>query len=123
MIKFNRLRISNDATAKLKVLKTRTGLTPNILCRLALCFSLENEKPNNLIPMDENGQEFNKHTLLGEDDAHYVSLVKQRCLEDGLDPEKEFLNQMRLHINHGVTILSGRIKSIGEVTNLLKGRL
>ena len=98
----------------------RTGLTPNFLCRMALCFSLENEQPSKLIPMDEEGQEFNRYTLLGDNDIYYIALVKQRCLEEGIDPEEEFLNQIRLHINHGVTILSGRIKSIADVSNLLK---
>ena len=48
MKQFNRIRISNSATIRLRTLKGKTGLTPNILARIALCYSLNNEKISNL---------------------------------------------------------------------------
>ena len=45
------------------MLKQRTGLTPNLLCRIALMMSLE-EGPLGNIPLpNEDGSEFNAYTL------------------------------------------------------------
>lgn len=121
MEKFNRIKISTDATARLKTLKARTGLTPNILCRMALCFSLENTPHLNedLVKINEDGQEFNRFTLTGEYDYYFIALVKQRCIEDGLDPEEDFMDQFKLHLNNGIVSIYGRIRNIADVINLL----
>lgn len=119
MQKFNRIKISKDATGKLRTLKARTGVTPNLLCRIALCYSLNNEKLSTLVPSDEEGQEFNRFTLTGEFDSFFVALVKERCVQDGLDPEKEFVSQFKLHLNHGILVISGRIKDLPDMVNLL----
>ena len=120
MIQFSRIKISTEATNALKMLKARTGLTPNLLCRIALCYSLENCKINEMIPTNDNGQEFNRHTLLGDNDVYYIALVKERCAKDKLDPEQNLLKQMKLHINNGVMVISGRVKNLSDLTNLLK---
>jgi DNA sulfur modification protein DndE len=117
---FNRIRISEDSTNRLKTLKQRTGLTPNILCRIALCFSLEKgHVTTQFIKIDENGQEFNRFTLTGEYDSYFLALIKQRCLEDGLDPENEFFNQFKLHLNNGIISIYGRVKNLSDLVNLL----
>lgn len=121
MTKFNRIKISRDATSKLNVLKARTGLTPNILCRIALCFSVNNGKINHQLPSDEDGQEFNRYTLTGEYDLYFVSLVKERCFKDGLDPSTAFLEQFKLHINNGIYLIYGRVRDISDIVNLLEG--
>lgn len=120
MQKFNRIRISKEATNKLRMLKARTGVTPNLLCRMALCYSLNNERISNLVPSDEEGQEFNRFTLTGEYDSYFVALVKERCIQDGLDPEKEFINQFKRHLNHGIMVISVRIKDLPDMINLLE---
>ena len=71
---FNRIKISKDATIRLRTLKGRTGLTPNILARIALCYSLNYQKISNFIKIDEDGQEFNRYTLTGEYDAYFIAL-------------------------------------------------
>ncbi|RJQ15957.1 DNA sulfur modification protein DndE [Candidatus Woesearchaeota archaeon] len=121
MVKFNRIKISTDATARLKVLKGRTGLTPNILARIALCYSLNTQRITNIVKPDEEGQEFNRYTLTGEYDAYFVALVKERCLQDGLDPEKNFIEQFKIHLNNGIMAIYSRINDISDLTNLLKG--
>jgi DNA sulfur modification protein DndE len=117
---FTRMRISNDATFKLRSLKQRTGLTPNLLCRVGLCFSLENDLQNDLIPLDENGQEFNRQTLLGENDLFFISLIKEKCALMGLDYEKYFMQQFKYHLNNGILVLHGRVKSLTDLTNLIE---
>jgi len=37
---FSRLYVSEDIDNKLRVLKMRTGLTPNLICRVGFCLSL-----------------------------------------------------------------------------------
>jgi DNA sulfur modification protein DndE len=117
---FTRIRVGKDATNKLSALKSKTGLTPNLLCRIALCYSLENEKVSNLIPPDETGQEFNRHTLFGDNDLLFISLVKQRCIKDGLDPNKDMVRILKLHLNSGIIAINSRIKEVTDFINLLE---
>jgi DNA sulfur modification protein DndE len=120
MKKFNRIKISMDATVRLRTMKGRTGLTPNILARIALCYSLNTQKISNLIKTDEEGQEFNRYTLTGEYDNYFIALVKERCIKDGLDPDKEFMKQFKLHLNNGIMSIYSRISNLSDLSNLLK---
>ena len=117
---FNRIRISQDATKMLATLKSKTGLTPNILCRIALSYALNKHKVSNLIPIKEDGQEFVRFVLLGEYDIVYVSLVKQKCYELNFDPETDFLKVFKNYLNDGIITLYARVKSIGDIVNLLE---
>ena len=120
MKSLNRIKISKEATIRLRTLKGRTGLTPNILCRIGLCFSLNSQKISSFVKLDEDGQEFNRYTLTGEYNHYFVALVKERCLKDNIDPEKEFINQFKLHLNNGIMAIHSRIKDISDLQNLLK---
>lgn len=120
MTTFHRLKISNDATVRLRGLKGRTGLTPNILCRIALCYSLNNEKISNLVEPDEDGQEFNRFTLTGEYDTYFIALVKERCVKDGVDPEQNVIRYFKTHLNNGIMAIYSRIKTLPDLQNLLK---
>lgn len=115
---FNRVRISQDTTKRLQILKGKTGLTPNILLRLAFCFSLNDPKIPNPAEYDQDGQELNRYTLTGEWDLLFMGLMKERCIVDGLEPEKDLLPQFRAHLNRGVFGIYGRIKDIGDIGNL-----
>ena len=116
---FNRIRISADTTNKLRALKARTGLTPNFLCRLALTLSLN--EPGIPAPQvyDENGQEFNRYTLTGEYDQLFIALLKERLVLDGLDPAIGLLPQFKAHLNRGVPLLYGRVKSLIDLYDLI----
>lgn len=117
---FARLRVSIATANRLKSLKARTGLTPNVLCRLALCYSLADVHPIEPSAFDSNGTEFNRPTLLGDHDELYLALVRQRLVDERSDlPMEEALGG---HINRGVALLSPRLKSIADVTELLPKR-
>ncbi len=116
---FNRIRISTDATNKLRFLKARTGLTPNYLCRLALSLSLGEPGLPRLEILDENGQEFNRYTLTGEYDQFLTALLKERLLQDGLDVEADFLPQFKGHLDRGVSLLFNRVKNLADLQGLL----
>lgn len=119
---FNRIRICVQAKNRLSILKARTGLTPNILCRIGLCLSLREPAIPNPQRYDENGQEFNRYTLLGEMDAFFIALMKERLLQDGLDPEEDFVSQFRAHLNRGAISIFAKVKHLGDLYELLPSR-
>lgn len=119
---FSKLKISADATSKLRFLRQRTGLTPNLLCRIALMISLEEGTLANAPVPDEDGSEFNAYTLVGEYGALFFALL--RWVEEGPSPEsplddRELLARMRSHIHRGVGTLSVRAKSPLELLRLV----
>jgi DNA sulfur modification protein DndE len=116
---FTRVRISVNATTRLIQLKGRTGLTPNILSRIAICYSLNDPTIPNPENYDEKGQEINRFTLTGEWDTFFIALVKERCIHDGLDPERDLYDQLRAHLNRGVMGLFSRIKGLGDFQTLI----
>ena len=116
---FNRIRISKSATVRLSMLKGRTGLTPNILCRIGLCLSLSDPSIPDPQRFDENGQEFNRYTLTGEWDTFFMALLKERLMHDDLDLEKELLPQFRAHLNRGAIALFDKVKDLGGLYELL----
>ena len=116
---FSRIRLSRSATARLSMLKGKTGLTPNILCRIGFCLSLRNPiipKPENY---DEDGQEINRYTLTGEWDKFFIALLKERLLKDELDFQKDLYPQLRAHINRGAISLYDRAKKLDDLRDLL----
>jgi DNA sulfur modification protein DndE len=117
---FNRIRISEKATFRLNQMKGRTQLTPNILSRIAICYSLNDPAIPNPAEYDERGQEINRFTLTGEWDTLFVALIKERCIHDGLDPEKDLYDQLRAHLNRGVFGIFPQVKSLGDFHILLK---
>lgn len=113
---YSKLRISAEATGKLRMLRQRTGLTPNLLCRIALMMSLE-EGPLGPAPEpDEQGSEFNAYTLTGEYGALIAALL--RWVEADA-PEEALVGRLRGHIHRGVGSLSVRAKSPAELLGLV----
>lgn len=87
-MRVNKIRLSRDASERLKHLKARTGLTPNILSRFGFCLSLSDPAIPNPEQFAEEDREFNRYTLLGEWDGLFVALLKQRlsnCLGQQLE--------------------------------------
>ena len=116
---FNRIRLSRSATNRLSLLKSRTGLTPNILCRIGFCLSLRDSivpRPENY---DEDGQEINRYTLTGEWDKFFIALLKERLLKDGLDINKNLFPQLRAHMNRGAISLYDKVKTLEDFQDLL----
>ncbi|MGY8635607.1 DNA sulfur modification protein DndE [Bradyrhizobium sp. 14AA] len=122
---YSKLRISTDATSRLRSLRQRTGLTPNLLCRIALMSSLE-EGPLRGSPVpDDAGAEFNAYTLTGEYGALFGALARWVERKPGDDAEitnEELLELVRAHIHRGVGTLSVRVKSPADVLRLVPAR-
>jgi DNA sulfur modification protein DndE len=118
-MKLTKLKLTKDASNRLRFLAGKTGLTPNLLCRLGFCLSLSEAAPVNPEDYPEEDREFNRYTLLGEYDLLFISLLRQRCLREGADA-LELSDYFRAHMNRGVVLLQNRIRSVGDLASLVK---
>ena len=119
---YSKLRVSGDAGSKLRALRQRTGLTPNLLCRIAIMTSIEEGAIGGGAVPDEAGMEFNAYTLTGEYGALVPALL--RWVEEGPSPEEplggdELLRRLRAHIHRGVGTLSVRAKSPADLLRII----
>lgn len=121
--KFNRITIGSDATNRLKMLKGHTGLTPNYLCRIGFCYSLNEPRPPNPEEYDSDGQTFNRYTLLGEHDALYTALLRERLLQEGKDPEDRLYDEFVAHLNRGVIRVFGNVDDQTDLYDLVPGEI
>lgn len=110
-----RIPFTVEADNRLRMLKARTGITPNILCRIGFCLSLEEVGAPAILPDDyPQGREINRYTLLGKEDMIYVSLLAVRLHKDKI-PLAEINDMFLAHINRGVELLAARVKTISDL--------
>lgn len=119
----NKFRISASATGQVRVLAQRAGLTPNLICRMAMTTSFEAGPITGAPDEATEGQEFNAYTLFGDFQPIFLDLlrfvefgVKDAQVEDG-----ELLRRLRQHIDRGVRQLAVRIKSPSDAAELIAG--
>ena len=117
---FNRIYIGDDVDQRLRVLKIRTGLTPNLLCRLGFCLSLaEQGIPDPQLYAEGQTREFNRYTLTGQWDVFFFALLRERLIQDGLDPEAELEAYFKAHLSRGVLMLYQRFKNLEDLADLV----
>ena len=82
------MRVSERATGRLRYLKSRTGLTPNILSRFAFLLSARDMRRLVHGPSNLSGQEFNAPTLFGKHQELYELLLAHyvEATDDNRDP-------------------------------------
>ena len=120
LLKFNRLRMSYRSQNLLAQIKSKTGLTPNIVGRFAICISLNDPSPPNPEEFDEKGSEIHPSVMFGEYEDVFMALMIQRLKREGLDPQK-YLNKMtRAHFNRGAIALFARIHKISDLAHIIK---
>lgn len=116
----SKFRISAESTNKLRVLRQRAGLTPNLLCRMAIAASLEEGPIGNGLESASDGQEFNAYTLFGADQPIYITLLR---MVEGAEvsstlSDEDLLDRLRAHIDRGIQYLSARVKMPSDVARL-----
>ena len=117
---FSRVYVGKDVDLRLRNLKARTGLTPNLLCRLGFCLSLaEPGIPDLELYSDGQGREFNRYTLTGQWDVFFFALLRERLFHDGLNAEEDLEAQFKAHLSRGVILLYQRLKSLADLTDLV----
>jgi len=117
----NKIYISERTDRQLRTLKGRTGLTPNLLIRIGLAFSLEEDGiPDKTLYGEDQFREFNRYTLTGQWDLYFMALLKERLFEDGLDAEEVLEDQLKGHIGRGVHLINQRIKSLEDIGDIIR---
>ncbi|QLA82557.1 DNA sulfur modification protein DndE [Acidovorax sp. JMULE5] len=106
-----RMHISQAATDKLKILKGRTSLTPNIVCRIALVRSLRDGPRAGKQKVDQNGSEFIGTTLFGEYANVFEALIVQ---VHGPMDMKTMGQVIASHIDDGLTGLM-KARTVAEL--------
>jgi DNA sulfur modification protein DndE len=123
-LQLKRVKFCKESDSWLRTLKSRTGITPNLLCRLGFCLSLEESSlPDPARYPEDSGREINRYTLVGEFDALYEALLRQRLADAGLDSVvSEVLDaQFHAHMNRGVMLLAARMKTLTDLDELSGG--
>lgn len=126
MITIETVRIDEQGREQLIRLKRHTGIeTWNVLCRWALCVSLaEPTKPPARLFKGEPAVEIAWRVFGGPHQEIYLALVKQRCLQDGLELDHATVHeQFRLHLHRGLGYLAAdrSIRSISGLARKLEG--
>lgn len=111
-----------ESESRLRMLKARTGLDRNYLCRLGFCLSLEeNGIPKFPGDNDKNGREIDRYTLLGQYGQAYLALLSV-WIRDNADSlaENETLDLLFIaHMNRGVEIVASRVRSLADLSSLV----
>lgn len=82
----NRVKFSKTATDKLRYIKSNTGLTPNILARMAIMLALKDDSSlRNAGVADSDGQELNKSVLFGDHAHVYEVMINQFIHDNNID--------------------------------------
>ena len=106
-----RMKISKASADTLKLIKGRTGVTPNLVCRMALVLSLEDGPRGGSKQCDLNGNEFNGPTLFGEHGLLFECLIRE--VHGALD-SKQCAAVIASHIEAGLDRLR-KAKSLLEL--------
>lgn len=120
-MKMTRLRVCQEVDQRLSQLKSRLGLTPNLICRIGFCLSLNDPTipdPDAYPPDSE--RELNRYTLTGEWDEYFVALLRERCVHDNLNLETDLEDQFRAHVNRGVIMMYFHVKNPVDLVRLIE---
>jgi DNA sulfur modification protein DndE len=108
---------------RMRVLKAKTGITPNILARFGFCLSLEEPGvPADPFEDEKEGREIKRVTLLGEHDLVYVCLLRSWLAANAPDKsvsQEEFDNLFVAHMNRGFELISSRMRSLADLQNIV----
>ena len=120
-MKLNSLRVCQEVSHRLSILKGRTGLTPNILCRIGFTLSLNDPTiPNPADYPPDSDRIIDRHVLTGPWDKLITALIKERCKQDNLPiTDEELGEQFKAHVNRGVLLLYKRVKSLNDLALLM----
>lgn len=113
-----RLKTTKQTATILKNLHNSTGLTPNILSRIAIALSLLDPEIPEYVNSESEGLEFNRNTLTGEFDYIYKALIKQHAGKD-VPEEDYFPGLFNAHLERGVKLLENEYKHAGNFQKLL----
>ncbi|WP_043931889.1 DNA sulfur modification protein DndE [Bacillus sp. EB01] len=112
-----RLKTSKETGEKLVSLQAATGLTWNILSRLAFSLSLRDPSSPELVE-DKSGLEIHRNAMTGENDYVYKALIRQHAKRHVSD-EEYFPDLFNAHIERGIVLLENEYRHAGNYEKLL----
>ena len=116
-----RLKTSQETGEILKSLQNSTGLTWNVLSRIAVSLSLNNPSMPKEVP-DTAGVEIHRNTMTGEHDYVYKALIRQHA-DSHVSDDEYFPDLFNRHIERGIRMLEGEYRLFGNYENLLTNLL
>jgi len=118
-LNFKRIKFSIETTDRFQIFKRNTDLTPNIAARFALILSLAQDNiPSEILYSGKDGQEINRDTFLGDLGSFLLSSFVIWCNENNIKKEDSY-KYLILHINRGSDLLTNRVKSLGDLGNII----
>lgn len=110
-----KVKTSKKTENILNEIKSKFSITPNILLRISVGLSLKksfftkaeiNEKYKNY---DNQGLEFNRNVLIGENEFFYKVLMEEYC-NSKLKDDEFFPCHFKFHLENGVSLLKSEIE-------------
>jgi len=113
----NRVHLSQMATDKLRYMKSKTGLTPNILSRIAIMLAIrEDGNLSNAGVKDSDGQELNQSVLFGDHIDTYDVLINQFIHDKNIDLEMPKVITALVEVG---VFKMGHIKDISHIVTVI----
>ena len=114
----NEVSLSRSTTNKFAVIKQRTGITPNLMGRVALMKALEsNVNFGDLKSVESDGQKIPKDIFFGEEIDIYRLAIELYMAEQSIEADyKEIINGLVEYGAHMIPI----VKTIIDLKNLEK---
>ncbi|KKK39213.1 DNA sulfur modification protein [Mesobacillus campisalis] len=116
-----RLKTSKTTGEKLVSLQASTGLTWNILSRIAVSLSLRIPSLPNLVE-NKSGVEIHRNAMTGEHDYIYKALIRQHSKRN-LSDDEYFPDYFNAHLERGIELLDNEYKHAGNYEKLLQNLL
>ena len=111
----SQIRLSRTSTNRLQNIKNKTGITPNIGCRIAMLLAMNSNDDIKNAGLASDGQELNKDILFGKNIEVYEALLKQYIHENEIDmPVAKVIASL---VELGVHKM-GHIKTIKQLCSL-----
>lgn len=111
----NEITLSRSVTNKFAVIKQRTGVTPNLLSRVALMKALESDVPlADLKDVIETGQKIPRDIAFGEDINIYRLAVEMYANDQG------FIGDLKALVNNLIEYGAHSIPQVKTISDFAK---
>lgn len=112
-----RLKTSKYTGELLVSLQSSTGLTWNVLSRIAIALSLKDPSIPHSVD-NKTGVEIHRNALTGENDYIFKALIRQHSKKNVTD-EEYFPDLFNAHLERGIKLLDSEYKHAGNYEKLL----
>lgn len=116
-----RLKTSKNTGEILVKLQASTGLTWNILSRIAISLSLKDPSMPYLVE-DRTGVDIHRNALTGEHDYVYKAMIRQHAKRT-ISEEEYFPDLFNAHLERGILLLENEYRHAGNYEKLLQNLL